>query len=486
MIIALNPLRNWLTARLRPPVRAPLAHPRLTLAGLAHPGDGLPHQVAACPVTRRYLDLLGALDWTRFPERDPHRAWPGPSPHPRGAYVAAFVIKVDQRLRCMADLRRYLLEHPALAGAIGFPLAADGTPCLPGARQFGRVLRRLDNAALQFLLTATVRLIEAEVGPEALLGDVISLDTKHIIAWVKENNLKEHMRDRYLKDRQPKGDPDCRLGCKERRNRPAPPEATPTTNPVPAAHLAVGQYYWGYASGVVATRLPDATEIVLAELTQPFDQNDTTYFAPLMAQVEQRLGRRPHYGALDAAYDAFYVYDYFDQAGGFAAVPLTRRGGAGERRFAPDGAPLCRAGLPMALRYAYHQRTGHTPHPRQRYACPLRFPRSTGQPCPVDHPRLRGSGNGCTATLAASPGPRLRYQIDRTSQAYRAIYNQRTAVERINAQAVELDIERPRLRNRRSISNLNTLIYVVINLRALQRLQARRATLPEAAPMPCT
>jgi hypothetical protein len=484
MIIALTPLRNWLTTHLIRAARAPLARQRLTLDVLARPGHGLPHRVAACRMTRRYLELLGGLDWTHFPERDRHRAWPGPRPHPRSAYVAAFLIKVDQRLRCMSDLRRYLLEHPGLAWAIGFPLAADGTPGLPGARQFGRVLRRLDNAALQFLLTATVRLIEAEAGSGEVLGDVISLDTKHIIAWVKENNLKEHMRDRYLKERQPKGDPDCRLGCKERRNRPAPPEATPTTNPVPAAHLAVGQYYWGYASGVVVTRLLDATEVVLAELTQPFDQNDTTYFAPLMAQVEQRLGRRPRYGALDAAYDAFYVYDYFDQAGGFAAVPLTRRGGAGERRFAPDGAPLCQAGLPMTLRYAYQQRTGHVPHPRQRYACPLRFPQPTGAACPINHPSW--TGHGCTATLAASPGPRLRYQIDRTGAAYRAIYNQRTAVERINAQAVDLDIERPRLRNRRSISNLNTLIYVVINLRALQRLQARRATVQEAAPMPRT
>jgi hypothetical protein len=201
------------------------------------------------------------------------------------------------------------------------------------------VLRRLDNAALQFLLTATVRLIEAELPPGEVLGDVISLDTKHIIAWVKENNLKEHMRDRYLKERQPKGDPDCRLGCKERRNRLAPPEATPTTNPVPAAHLAVGQYYWGYASGVVATRLSDATEVVLAELTQPFDQNDATYFFPLMAQVEQRLGCRPRYGALDAAYDAFYVYDYFDQAGGFAAA---RASGGSPRTARRCVRPACR------------------------------------------------------------------------------------------------------------------------------------------------
>ena len=56
-----------------------------------------------------------------------------------------------------------------------------------------------------------------------------------------------------------------------------------------------------------------------------------------------------------------------------------------------------------------------------------------------------------------------------------------TADERINSQAVELGIERPKLRNQRSISNRNTLIYVLINLRTLQRIRARRAAAPAPA-----
>jgi hypothetical protein len=36
-----------------------------------------------------------------------------------------------------------------------------------------------------------------------------------------------------------------------------------------------------------------------------------------------------------------------------------------------------------------------------------------------------------------------------------------------------LGIERPKLRNQDSIANINTLIYVLINLRALQRLKER-------------
>ena len=42
-------------------------------------------------------------------------------------------------------------------------------------------------------------------------------------------------------------------------------------------------------------------------------------------------------------------------------------------------------------------------------------------------------------------------------------------------QAVELGIERPKLRNGQAIANLNTLIYVLINLRGLQRIRQRKA-----------
>jgi hypothetical protein len=41
----------------------------------------------------------------------------------------------------------------------------------------------------------------------------------------------------------------------------------------------------------------------------------------------------------------------------------------------------------------------------------------------------------------------------------------------------DLGIERPKLRNGQAIANLNTLIYVLINLRALQRIRQRKAEL---------
>ena len=81
-------------------------------------------------------------------------------------------------------------------------------------------------------------------------------------------------------------------------------------------------------------------------------------------------------------------------------------------------------------------------------------------------------------------GARLRYQLDRTSPAYKAVYKQRTADERANSQAVELGIERPRLRRQSAITNQNTLIYVLINLHALQRVRVQKEKLAHQPQIP--
>jgi hypothetical protein len=41
---------------------------------------------------------------------------------------------------------------------------------------------------------------------------------------------------------------------------------------------------------------------------------------------------------------------------------------------------------------------------------------------------------------------------------------------KIRGQAVALGIERPKLRNRDAITNINTLTYLLINLRAMHRI----------------
>jgi hypothetical protein len=439
--------------------------PRLLLAQ-----QHQPRFVQRCAVTQSLLPQLQLLDWEQLPTTLASRRT-GWRTIPLAAYVGAYLVKLDQQLSTFGRLHRFLRQHPALIWALGFPLVPDATQphrfdieaSLPRQQHFSHRLSTLPNDILQNLLDSQVSWLQMQLGND--LGRVVSWDTKHILAWVKENNPKAYIRDgRFDKNLQPAGDPDCKLGCKRRRN-----QQTPTKEGQPASEkVSVGEYYWGYASGIAATRLPDCGEFVLAEVTQTFDHADVTYFFPLMEQVERRLGFRPPFGTADAAFDAFYVYDYFhsDDHDGFAAVPLRQMNQT--RQFDAHGHPLCDAGLPMTLKATFINRTSLVQHQRGRYVCPLLFPQPSAQSCPIDHDSW--PDGGCRLVFPTAKGARIRYQLDRDSDAYKAVYKQRTAPERIFSQAVALGIERPKLRNQQGIANQNTLTYLLINLRAMHRI----------------
>ena len=217
---------------------------------------------------------------------------------------------------------------------------------------------------------------------------------------------------------------------------------------------------------------------MLAEYTQPFNCPDVSYFFPLMQATTRRLGFHPQYGAFDAAFDTWYVHADFhsEEHDGFAAVPLADRG---PRRFTFDeqGRPHCQAGLAMPLRSTFWSKTSMVPHEKGRYRCPLLQQNTSGTVCPITH--AKWASGGCSTTIPTSIGARLRHQLDRESPEYKKIYKQRTATERINSQAVALGIERPKIRNGHAIANQNTLIYILINLRALQRVTHKKATLSQ-------
>ena len=458
-----------------------------------HP-ERLPRYAVEIPVVERTLALLGPLDWGYFPEHNLARHWCQPAVS-YAAFAGAVLVKLNEGLESMGDLRQYLVEHPGLIPLLGFRVARSRAhPCdfdpqasLPTSRHLTRMLRQMPNAALQFLLADSVRLIREELHQHKVeVGECISLDTKHILAWVRENNSKAYVEDRFDKTKQPAGDPDCKLGCKRRHNQKKKqqplgqdPPPTPTTNPQPGEKVKFGEFYWGYGSGVVVAKAPGWGELVLAELTQTFDRADVSYFFPLMTVTERRLGFKPHFGTFDAAFDAWYVYDYFhrsDDPAAFAAVPFSEKGGykAKGRSFSPEGLPICTAGLAMPLHFTYTDRTTCiVEHERGKYVCPLRYPQRMAEACPVNHKTWKKQG--CTVMMPTSIGARLRYTLDRDSEAYQTIYKQRSATERINSQAKALGIERPHIRNGKAIANLNTLIYLLINLRLLQRIRNRQS-----------
>src|SRR5258706_1387678 len=74
--------------------------------------------------TKPFFDLL---NWSVVPERAKGRAWPGPRPHPRTAYIKALLVKLKEDKRYISDLRRFLVAHPVLVLLVGFLPARDSS-----------------------------------------------------------------------------------------------------------------------------------------------------------------------------------------------------------------------------------------------------------------------------------------------------------------------------------------------------------------------
>lgn len=236
-----------------------------------------------------------------------------------------------------------------------------------------------------------------------------------------------------------------------------------------APRKRVKEYIWGYGSGVASVILPLYGDAILAEYTQPFNENDGTYYHPLYERTVAALGFRPRNITADAAFDDWDVYQTCAEVNGIAAIPLNAHGHALPDREA-DGTPRCPQGLPMIPSYQYRHTSGYR---AQRFRCPLLFPHPCGQTC--EHEQFL-KAKGCVREITIELGGLQRVLLDRTSPTYKTLYRQRTSAERINSQAKFWGIERPKVRNIHSVRNLNTLTYIVINLRALQRAKVLNAT----------
>jgi hypothetical protein len=418
------------------------------------------------PVVRRYRAFFAHLDWAALPAPGAARPRPGPVPHPPAAYVKALLIKLCEHKEYITALRSFLVEHPLLVLEIGFrpvldpthPYGFDVGRTVPCDRWLRHMQQHLDNASLQALLRGTVRALHGEIPG---LGQTVAFDVKHIYAWVEQNNPKAYVPGRYDPARQPIGDPDCRLGVKTSSNQERADGTTKQTK----------EYVWGYGSGVAAATDPAYGDVVLAEDTQPFNEVDGTYYHPLYERAVAARGKRPLNVTADAAFDAWHIYETCADQGGMAAIPLNARGHPAPQRL-PDGTPLCPTGLAMSPACAFDHTDGYR---AREFRCPLLHPRPTAQTC--DHEQF-AKGPGCVKYINIEAGGLMRVLLDRDSAAYKDLYDQRTCAERINSQAKALGIERPKVRNRRSVRTLNTLIYIVINVQALARVRLAKARAP--------
>ena len=118
--------------------------------------------------------------------------------------LKTLVYKNMKNISYFSDLVRVLRDYPDLALVFGFhPLK------LPQVKNFSAFLGDTDNHLLQEVRNALVgKLIKSG----EIRGSYLSYDSTNIPVKVKENNLKTSVRDRFRKNRRPKGDPESRLG----------------------------------------------------------------------------------------------------------------------------------------------------------------------------------------------------------------------------------------------------------------------------------
>ena len=412
------------------------------------------------PLIAEYRAFFSLFDWSVVDDWQAQRSARGRPAHPESAYLKAFLIRQKEGFSYTTQLRRFLLKHPLLVIELGFHLVLDPScpygfdveETLPCRYWFTQKLRLLDRSLLQDLLHATVRALMQEIPG---LGEVVAFDVKHIFAWVRENNPQVYVEGPFNVTHLPKGDPDCRLGVKKSSNQEQP-DGSKKEKKVSL---------FGYGTGVAACTDPVYGDVVLAEYTLPFNEADVTYYRPLFQRAVIAANQFPTHVTADAAYDYWYVYETVAHGPGIAAIPLNSHGHEEVPRD-PDGTPRCWAGLRMHPTFQFQHTNGFR---AQRFRCPLLFPEPTGQTCA--HAQF-AKAKGCVKDPNWEKGGLMRALLDRHSPLYHAVYTQRTACERINSQAQALGIERPKVRNIRSVKNLNTLIYLVINVRALAKAKS--------------
>src|SRR5216684_4624512 len=211
----------------------------------------------ADPVVQRYRARFALFDWSAI--EPPRKRGPGAPAHPTSAYLKAALVRISEHHLSTPRWRAYLLDHPLLVLELGFrphidltqPYGFDVAKTVPSTRHLNAILRTLDPRLLADLLTQTVQALQEEIPG---LGEVVAFDVKHIYANVKENNFRAYVEERFKKDQQPKGDPDCRLGVKKSTNQEQPD----------GTFKEKKELLWGYGSGVAAAITPDYGDVVLA------------------------------------------------------------------------------------------------------------------------------------------------------------------------------------------------------------------------------
>ena len=377
------------------------------------------------PAARFYDSLFLSLDLSSVPEY-PSTGRKGFSSH---AMVCAFIVMKCEGLARISDLADYLNNNLLIAHYCGF----DITKPLPSYWTFDRFLKSVNHDLLQ-------KIMQDQVLSLARKGFIdtsfIGLDSTPVSANTSQNNPKAFLAGKFDPQKQPKADPDCRLGVHTASNRTGEKNF---------------DFYWGYKNHVLVDCI---SGLPLYELTTPANVADCSVALDVLARTNALLSLSECSFLADKGYDVKRIYNgVHDLYNGDCFIPLNKRG-TKDPKLLPNKHPVCEAGFAMHNGGVFSDRN----RTRHKFICPLKNVKDADCPCHHKNFYNGKKHRGCTKYLTVPND--LRLSIDREGRRFKQTYALRTECERYNSRFKNTGQERMWVRNGASVANLNTFAHI--------------------------
>lgn len=331
----------------------------------------------------------------------------------------------------ITDLVDYLNNNLLIAHYCGFDISLP----LPSYWTFDRFLKNFDHSILSSLMHSQVLSLAAEgiIDPS-----FIGLDSTPVSANTSQNNPKSFLPNKFKHDNQPKADKDCKLGVHTASNQ------TNEKN---------YEFYWGYKNHVLVDCI---SGLPICELTTTAEVADSTVALDILADTHAFLPVTECTFLADKGYDVKIIYNQVKELyDGECIIPLNKRN-TKNPKLLPQGNPVCEAGLAMWKDGKFCDRG----RMRQKFCCPLKSSKNAGCPCHHKNFYNGKKHRGCTKYVTIPDEDDLRLSIDRNSKYFKDNYSLRTECERYNSRFKNTGQERMWVRNKSSVTNLNTLAHI--------------------------
>ncbi len=401
-----------------------------------------PEEIFDLKPLEKYEILFSFLDTSSLEKLYPSTGRP---PVPYESLLKALIYKNVRTLPYLSDLVRDLEDNLHLSSLLGFhPLH------LPCVENFSAFLQDTKNNIFQELKSS---LLTQLIDLKKIKGTYLSFDSCNIPARVKENNLKTSVKDRFDKNKRPKGDPESRLGIMVHFPKPFEKEI---------------KYFWGYRNFVLSDAL---SELPISEETRTANIKDDRIILPHLESVQSKF----HFnikGILgDAALDSanvlsFIIHDLKTKP--FIPHNPRRKGKNPHFPLSSSGKRICIAGFEMQYwgKFKEGKRT------RLKFVCPIIHSKKFQEKhpfCPWLHPQFL-KGKGCIAYTQLLHED-IRKKINYGSSEFKKISNLRSGSERIFSRLLNLCMQNPSIRGLQAVSNHCTLAHITVLLIALTAAQ---------------